>query len=283
MIHLVTDSTAYLPPEIKAQYNVHTISLKVCVGDQTFDEDGGITKEEFFRLLAKVETTPTTSQPSAGEFIALYQQLAVGDDEVVSVHISSGLSGTVPNALAAAQEVAPDRISVVDSRTTAIGLVIMVAVAGEALAAGRTRRQVVSILERMVRESIAFFSVEDLAYLQKGGRINTAARFLGTLMNIKPILYLNEGKIEALDKVRTTRKARMRLLEEVEQRMAGRLVRVSVTHVQAPEAAAEIAALARQRLNCKEVYLSELGPAIGSHTGPGLVGIAACPVGEDGF
>jgi len=283
MIHLVTDSTAYLPPEIKAQYNVHTISLKICVGDQTFDEDGGITKEEFFRLLAKVETTPTTSQPSAGEFIALYQQLAVGDDEVVSVHISSGLSGTVPNALAAAQEVAPDRISVIDSRTTAIGLVIMVAAAGEALAAGRTRPQVVSMLERMVRESVAFFSVEDLAYLQKGGRINTAARLLGTLMNIKPILYLNEGKIEALDKVRTTRKARMRLLDEVEQRMAGRLVRASVTHVQAPEAAAEIAALARQRLNCKEVYLSELGPAIGSHTGPGLVGIAACPVGEDGF
>jgi len=283
MIHLVTDSTAYLPPEIKAQYNVHTISLKICVGDQTFDEDGGITKEEFFRLLAKVETTPTTSQPSAGEFIALYQQLAVGDDEVVSVHISSGLSGTVPNALAAAQEVAPDRISVVDSRTTAIGLVIMVAAAGEALVAGRTRPQVVSMLERMVRESVAFFSVEDLAYLQKGGRINTAARLLGTLMNIKPILYLNEGKIEALDKVRTTRKARMRLLDEVEQRMAGRLVRASVTHVQAPEAAADIAALARQRLNCKEVYLSELGPAIGSHTGPGLVGIAACPVGEDGF
>ena len=283
MIHLVTDSTAYLPPEIKAQYNVHTISLKICVGDQTFDEDGGITKEEFFRLLAKVETTPTTSQPSAGEFIALYQQLAVGDDEVVSVHISSGLSGTVPNALAAAQEVAPDRISVIDSRTTAIGLVIMVAAAGEALAAGRTRPQVVSMLERMVRESVAFFSVEDLAYLQKGGRINTAARLLGTLMNIKPILYLNEGKIEALDKVRTTRKARMRLLDEVEQRMAGRLVRASVTHIQAPEAAADIAALARQRLNCKEVYLSELGPAIGSHTGPGLVGIAACPVGEDGF
>jgi DegV family protein with EDD domain len=283
MIHLVTDSTAYLPPEIKARYNVHTISLKICVGDQTFDEDGGITKEEFFRLLAKVETTPTTSQPSAGEFIALYQQFAVGDDEVVSVHISSGLSGTVPNALAAAQEVAPDRISVVDSRTTAIGLVIMVVAAGEALAAGRTRPQVVSMLERMVRESVAFFSVEDLAYLQKGGRINTAARLLGTLMNIKPILYLNEGKIEALDKVRTTRKARMRLLDEVEQRMAGRLARASVTHVQAPEAAAEIAALARQRLNCKEVYLSELGPAIGSHTGPGLIGIAACPVGEDGF
>jgi len=283
MIHLVTDSTAYLPPEIKARFNVHTISLKIIVDGQTYDEDGGITKDKFYRLLAKVDTTPTTSQPSAGEFMALYQQLAVGDDEVISVHISSGLSGTVPNALAAAQEVAPDRISVIDSRTTAIGLVIMVAAAGEALAAGRTRPQVVSMLERMVRECVAFFSVEDLAYLQKGGRINTATRFLGTLMSIKPILYLNEGKIEALDKVRTTRKARVRLLDEVEQRMAGRLVRVSVTHVQAQEAAVDIATLARQRLNCKEVYLSELGPAIGSHTGPGLVGIAACPIGEDGF
>jgi DegV family protein with EDD domain len=283
MIHLVTDSTAYLPPEIKAQYNIHTISLKICVGGQTFDEDGGITKDEFYRLLAKVETAPTTSQPSAGEFEALYRQLVQNGDEVISVHISEGLSGTVPNARAAAQQIAPDRITVVDSRTTSIGLLILVTAAGEALVAGKTKAQVLAMLERMVGECVAFFTVEDLAYLHKGGRINTASRFLGTLLNIKPILYLHEGKIEALDKTRTTSRARQRVLDEVVRAMGQRPVRASVAHIQAREAAEEMAAQARQRLNCQAVYISEVGPAIGSHTGPGLIGLSACPVGEDGF
>jgi DegV family protein with EDD domain len=284
MLHLVTDSTAYLSPELKAQYDVHTISLKICVGDQTYDEEGGITREAFYELLASVETAPTTSQPSAGEFIDLYRQLLCsGDDEIVSIHISEGLSGTVPNALAAAQRVAPDRISVVDSRTSAIGLIIMVVAAAEAIAAGKGRAEVVSICERMVDEGMAVFMVENLAYLHKGGRINSASRFLGTLLNIKPILYMNEGKIEPLDKTRTSSKARQRVLDEVAGRMGQRLVRASVAHIQAPEAALEIASQVRSRLNCKSLHVSEVGPVIGSHVGPGFLGVAACPVGEDGF
>jgi len=278
MIHLVTDSTANLTPEIKSEFNVHTISLKLCVGDQTFDEEGGITQEEFFKLLERVDTTPTTSQPSAGEFIELYERLTGGGDEVISIHISEGLSGTVPNAIAAAQEVAPDRISVVDSRTAAIGLILMVVAAGEAIAAGQDRAQVVDMLARMVEESEAIFYVEDLAYLHKGGRIGGAARFIGTLLNIKPILYIDEGKIEALDKERTTRRAKARMLDEIAQRMGQRPVRVAVGHIRAPEAAAEMADRARARLNCVSSYITEIGPAIGSHLGPGFLGLAACPL-----
>jgi len=278
MIHLVTDSTANLTPEIKSEFNVHTISLKLCVGDQTFDEEGGITQEEFFKLLERVDTTPTTSQPSAGEFIELYERLTGGGDEVISIHISEGLSGTVPNAIAAAQEVAPDRISVVDSRTAAIGLILMVVAAGEAIAAGQDRAQVVDMLARMVEESEAIFYVEDLAYLHKGGRIGGAARFIGTLLNIKPILYIDGGKIEALDKERTTRRAKARMLDEIAQRMGQRPVRVAVGHIRAPEAAAEMADRARARLNCVSSYITEIGPAIGSHLGPGFLGLAACPL-----
>lgn len=283
MIHLVTDSTAYLPPDLRSRYNVHTVSLKIIVGDQTYDEDGGITQEAFFKLLAHVETAPTTSQPSSGEFVQAYQKLTAGDDEVISIHISEGLSGTVPNALVAAQQVATDRISVVDSRTTAIGLMIMVMAAGEAIAAGKSRREIVAMLERMVREGAAVFMVEDLAYLQKGGRINGAARLLGTLLNIKPILYINEGKIDVLDKVRSSKKAKQRILDEVAARMGQSPVRAVVGHVRAPEEAALLAAQARERLNLVSLHISEVGPAIGSHVGPGLVGLAACPVGEDGL
>jgi DegV family protein with EDD domain len=284
VIHLVTDSTAYLPPEIKEKYNIHTISLKVIVGDQTYDEEGGITRDEFYRLLANVATTPTTSQPSAGEFVDLYSSLVRDpEDEVISIHISEGISGTVPNALAAAHQVAPDQISVVDSRTSAIGLFVIVLSAGEAIAAGKTRPEVLAIVDRLVRESCSVFMVEDLAYLHKGGRINTASRFLGTLLSIKPILHMENGKIEALDKTRTSARARQRVLDEVQERVGNQLVRACVAHIQAREAAEELATRARERLNCLSLHISEVGPVIGAHVGPGFVGLAAGPVGEEGY
>ena len=282
MIHLVTDSTAYLPPDVKQKYDVHTISLKICVGDQTYDEEGGITREAFYKLLDTVETAPTTSQPSAGEFMELFEGLLGGDDEILAVFISEGLSGTVPNAQIAAQEVAPDRISIVDSCTASIGLMIMVIAAGEAIAAGQTRAQVVSLLDRMVDESVVFFSVENLAYLHKGGRIGAASRYLGTLLNIKPILYMEDGKLQPLDKTRTTKRARKRVLDEAVAAMGGRAAYAAVAHIQAPQAAEEMAAQVRERLNCTAVYVSEVGPVIGTHVGPGFLGVAACPIDEDG-
>ena len=283
MIHLVTDSTAYLPPEIVEKYGVHSVSLKVLVGDQTYDEDGGITKEEFFRLLSRVETAPTTSQPSAGEFIELYERLIGDDDEIVSIHISEGISGTVPNALSAAQQLAPDRISVVDSRTSAMALMVLVIMAGEAIAAGKDRAQIVEILETAIDAGCAVFMVENLAYLHKGGRINTASRLLGTLLNIKPILYMHEGKIEPLDKTRTSTKARRRVLDEVLQRVGQQPVRAAVCHIQAEEAAVEMAERVKDTLNCVSLHVSEVGPVVGTHVGPGFLGVAAYPVGEEGF
>jgi DegV family protein with EDD domain len=283
MIHLVTDSTAYLPSDLKAKYSVHTISLKICVGDQTYDEEGGITKEAFYRLLADVATAPTTSQPSAGEFLDLYGRLLGDEDEILSIHISEGLSGTVPNARAAAQELAPDRIHVIDSRMTSVGLLPMVISIGEAIAAGKSLDDLLPMIDRMVQESCAYFMVENLAYLHKGGRINTASRFMGTLLNIKPILYLHEGKIEALDKVRTSKRARERVLEETVKSVGKKPARVAIMHIQAEGAAQELAAQAKTRLNCVSLHFSEAGPVIGSHVGPGTLGIAACPVqeGED--
>ena len=135
----------------------------------------------------------------------------------------------------------------------------------------------------MVGESCLFFSVETLEYLHKGGRIGAASRFLGTLLNIKPILYVHEGKIQPLDKTRTTKKARSRILDEVEQAVGQRPSRVAVAHIQAEEAAQELAERARERLNCVSLHISEVGPVVGTHVGPGTLGLGACPIGEDGL
>ena len=283
MIHLVTDSTAYIPQELRVKYDMHVIPLKICIQDTTCNEEGDITKEEFYRLLADVSTAPTTSQPAVGEFLALYEPLVEDeDDEVISIHISEGLSGTVPNARMAAQQVVPGRIHVVDSRTSAGGLMILVLAAGEAIATGKSVDEVLAMLDRMVDESCAYFMVENLAYLHKGGRINTASRYLGTLLNIKPILYMHEGKIQALDKTRTSARARGRVLDEVAGKLGDRPAHVVVAHIQAAEAAGEMVQRARERLNCETVYMQEVGPAIGTHVGPGFLGICACPVIEDG-
>lgn len=283
MIHLVTDSTAYLPQDLRIKYDAHVISLKICIEGRTCNEEGDITKQEFYRLLADVSTAPTTSQPAVGEFLALYGPLVEDeDDEVISIHISEGLSGTIPNAQMAAQQVAPGRIHVVDSRTASGGLMILAIAAGEAIAAGKGVDEVLAMLDRMVEESCAYFTVEDLAYLHKGGRINTASRFLGTLLSIKPILYMHEGKLEALDKTRTTSRARTRVLDEVAQKLGTRPSFVVVAHIQAAEAAEEMVQRVRERLNCETVYRQEVGPVIGTHVGPGFLGVCACPVIESG-
>jgi DegV family protein with EDD domain len=199
---------------------------------------------------------------------------------VVAVFISEGISGTVPNARMAAQQVAPGRIHIVDSRTAAGGLMIMALAAGEAIAAGKSVDEVLALLDEMVEESCAYFMVEDLAYLHKGGRINTASRFLGTLLSIKPILYMHEGKIQALDKTRTSARARSRVLDEVANELGDQLADVVVLHIQAAEAAEEMIERVRERLNCKAVYMQEVGPVIGTHVGPGFLGVCACPVIE---
>jgi DegV family protein with EDD domain len=279
MIHLITDSTAYVPQELREKYKMHVISLKIAFDDKTYDEEGEITKDEFYRLLADVSTAPTTSQPAVGEFLELFEPLVENEeDEVIAVFISEGISGTVPNARMAAQQVAPERIHIVDSRTSAGGLTILALAAGEAIAGGKSVDEVLALLEQMIEESCAYFMVEDLAYLHKGGRINTASRFLGTLLNIKPILYMHEGKIQALDKTRTSSRARRRVLDEVANLLGDRPAHVVVAHIQATEAAEEMIERVRERLNCETVYIQEVGPVIGSHVGPGFLGVCACPV-----
>ncbi len=281
MIHLVTDSTANLPQEIKEKFDVHTVSLKLIAGDRTYDEEGGMTQEAFFKLLDSVSTTPTTSQPSSGEFIAVYQKLTANpDDQVISIHISEGLSGTVPNARIAADEVAPGRITVVDSRTTSVGLLLMVVAAGEAIAAGKSAPEIVALLEQMIAQCATVFTVDSLEYLHKGGRINTASRLLGTLLNIKPILHLSGGKIEPLDKARSSKRAIQRAVDELVRRFGDRPVHAAVTHILAYDEAVKFAEQIKAQLNCVSMDLTEVGPAIGSHVGPGTLGVAACPVIE---
>jgi DegV family protein with EDD domain len=275
MIRIVTDSTAYLSPDVIERHEIRIVPLCVHFGDQEFREGVELSNEEFYARLAAAPELPTTSQPSAGDFYAVLKELADAGDEIVVLTISSKLSGTWNSAMAATEMLPQAQISVIDSLSTSIGLQLMVEAAAEAAAGGGSRLQIVELVEQIKQRIYILFVVDTLEYLAKGGRIGNAKALLGTLLKVKPILTLREGAIEPLEQVRTKRKAVARMLELVENYAAGRgaEARVAVTHALTPDEARTLAEEVQARLGCAPPVISDLGGVIGTHTGPGVVAV----------
>jgi DegV family protein with EDD domain len=276
MIKVVTDSTAYLPQDIIEQRDIRVVPLNVLFGSTSYHEGIDIGYDQFYRMLAEADDLPTTSQPAAGDFMTVYSELVEAGHEVISIHISSGISGTVDSALAARNMLPdPDRVSVVDSLSASIGLELIVRAALDAIDAGRSRGEIVTLLEQLSKQLRIYFVVDTLEYLHKGGRIGGASALLGTVLQFKPILFLKDGKIEPFGKVRTKRKAVIRLLDIIEERVASQPIgKIGVTHALVPDEAETLVERLRQRLDCSECHVSQTGPVIGTHTGPGLLGVA---------
>ena len=277
MIKIVTDSTAYLPEETVRQHDISVVPLYVHFGTEAFREGVELSNEEFYRRLKAAPELPTTSQPSAGEFYEVFAPLVDAGHEVITLTISSKLSGTWNSAMAA-KEMLPDApISVVDTLSTSVGLHLMVDAAVEAAAAGATRQEIVDQIEQIKQKMQIFFVVDTLEYLAKGGRIGNGKAFLGTILKVKPILFLKDGAIEPLEQVRSKHKATARMLEIVEEYVGsnGSTSKVGVTHSLVPEEAEILGQELVGRLGCDLTCMGELGPVIGTHTGPGMVGIAA--------
>ena len=275
MIKIVTDSTAYLPQFIVRQNDLRVVPLCVHFGDKTYKEGVELSNDEFYARLKEAPVLPTTSQPSAGEFHQVFSELVADGHEIVTLTISSRLSGTWNSAMAA-KEMMPDaKISIVDSLSTAAGLLLMVEAAVNARNAGASREEIVQQVEDIKKKVQVFFVVDTLEYLAKGGRIGNAKAFLGTLLKVKPILFLKNGAIEPLEQVRSKRKAQARMVELVEEYMGGKGTGAHVALVNAlvPEETAVLAEELRERLGCPPPHITELGPVIGTHTGPGVIGV----------
>ena len=274
-VKVVTDSTAYLPPELIARYGIRVVPLKVVFGAEAYAEGVDISNEEFYSKLMEASTLLTTSQPSVGDFLQVYGEATREGVPILSIHISSKLSATVSTALTAKGELPQAQIEVVDSLSTSMGLGMVVLAAARAADEGQSLSQIRAATEKVIRSMNLFFIVDTLEYLRKGGRIGGAAALVGTALRIKPVLYLKEGQIEVLAKVRTKRRALKRLLELMAERMpGGTSVHIAIIHAHAAEEATALEKEVRARFNCAEIYLSELGPAIGAHVGPRAIGLA---------
>lgn len=274
-VKIITDSTAYLPPELIARYGIRVVPLKVVFGAEAYAEGVDISNEEFYSKLMEASTLLTTSQPSVGDFLQVYGEVTREGVPILSIHISSKLSATVSTALTAKGELPQAQIEVVDSLSTSMGLGMVVLAAARAADEGQSLSQIRAATEKVIRSMNLFFIVDTLEYLRKGGRIGGAAALVGTALRIKPVLYLKEGQIEVLAKVRTKRRALKRLLELMAERMlGGTSVHIAIIHAHAAEEATALEKEVRARFNCAEIYLSELGPAIGAHVGPRAIGLA---------
>ncbi|RLC94835.1 MAG: DegV family protein [Chloroflexi bacterium] len=278
-IVIVTDSTAYLPPEMVAQLDVHVIPLYLDLGNETCRDGVDLDTAVFYKRLKAAPTLPTTSQPSVGDFLKLYRRLSQDADAIISIHISSGISGTVGSAQTARQALLAEmadspKVYVVDSRTAAHGLALLVSTAARAIATGLPADRVAQKVEGLALRLSTIFVVDTLEYLHKGGRIGGAAALVGSVLQIKPLLHFREGRIDVLEKERTARKARRRMLEIVAERANGRPIRAAIVHAQAPEEAERVRQYLIEHLNCREHFIVECSPVIATHVGPGTVGVA---------
>jgi DegV family protein with EDD domain len=277
-IVVVTDSTAYIPEAALGDFDTPVIPLWLIWGDERFRDGVDIDPPTFYGRLPESKVFPTTSQPSAGEFVEFFQHVGQEAEAVVGVFLSSKLSGTVASALAAKIQLPDLDVRVVDSLSTSMGQGFCVLAAARAAAAGQSVDEVVIAAER-VRDGInVMFAVDTLEYLHRGGRIGGAKRLLGTALNLKPLLHLVGGRIEALASVRTKRKAVARMLDVAEERLDGkRMAEAAVLDVDSPEEGTALAETVKERFGLSVVYQTMVSPVIGAHVGPGTVGVCFYP------
>jgi fatty acid kinase fatty acid binding subunit len=278
---VVADSTSYLPPELLAQHDVKEVSLYVGLEGEQERESDITDLHAFYERLRISDQTVTTSQPSVGDFISVYEPLLAEGKEIVSIHLSSGISGTCESAMQARERLTADgkggeRIAVVDSLTGAGGMGLMVLAAANAAENGAGAAEAKERAEAARKELKIWFAVDTLDYLRRGGRIGAARAWIGTTLKIKPILTLEE-EITPIERVRTRSRAFERMVDYGRQRHEAGADAWVVQHVQDPENAQRLVEACRPIFGSDPVFTSEVGPVIGAHVGPGLLGIGGIP------
>ncbi|MFD9973736.1 DegV family protein [Streptomyces sp. NPDC059017] len=271
-VAIVTDSTAYLPPQTMESHGITAVPLTVVLGNRALEEGTEISARSLAQALQKRRAV-TTSRPSPETFAAAYRATAeTGATGIVSLHLSSEFSGTYDAAALAARE-APVPVRVVDTGMVAMALGFCALAAAEAVDAGGSLDEAVAAAEKRAAGTSAFFYVDTLDYLRRGGRIGTAQALFGSALAVKPLLQLEGGRIELREKVRTASRAIARLEEIAAERAGTGPVDIAVHHLAAPERASALAERLRERVpNLGELHVSEVGAVIGAHTGPGLLG-----------
>jgi DegV family protein with EDD domain len=274
---VVTDSTAYVPAEYAQRHNI-TVAPQVLIWDnETFRDGVDIYPNEFYTRLKSSKTMPTTSQVPVVTMQEIFQSLVAKDFEVLGIFVSTKLSGTLQSAIQAKEMMgaAGEKVYLVDSRSTAMGLGLQAISAARAAEAGASAKEVAAATEKAHERSGLFFAVDTLEFLHRGGRIGGGQKFLGTMLNLKPILAIQDGRVEGIERIRTKSKAHDRVIELIIEKVKGKSnVRIATLHANAADDAKVLLERAVKEVNPVETFFAEVSPVVGTHAGPGTVGLA---------
>jgi len=278
-VKVITDSTAYLPETIRKKYDIAVIPLTLIWNNETFQDGVDITPSQFYQRLQSSDTLPSTSQPSIEAFKEIFQQQIHAGNDIIAILISSRISGTVESALQAKQDLGTERVAIVDSRTSGMAMGLQVLSVAKLASQGASGSQCRTLAEQAREKTQVYFAVDTLEFLHRGGRIGGAKRLLGTMLDIKPILEMREGQIEAVDQVRTQRRATTRIIQLMDEAMEqDQKLLLAVMHSNAPQRARALLNQAQEKFTPVEAYLADLSPVIGTHVGPGTLALAAMPI-----
>jgi DegV family protein with EDD domain len=274
-VAIVTDSTAYIPDDIVQKHQIHIVPQVLIWGNETLRDGVDIQPEEFYKRLEKASVMPTTSQVTIGSFNDIFGELHSQGYDILAILISSKLSGTIDSAVQAREMLPEAHIEIVDSFTTAMALGFINLLAARAAQDGASLAECKALAEKATQHTGIVLGVDTLEFLHRGGRIGGGTRFLGTALNIKPILEVTGGRVEAVERVRTRKKSLSRIVELTEERIAGRRpVRLAALHANAPEEARALLEEAKTRFGAEETVFSQVSPVVGTHAGPGTLGLA---------
>ena len=276
-VAIVTDSTAYLPNDILKQYSI-TVTPQILIwGDETYQDGVDIQPDEFYQKLSTAKTMPTTSQVAIVTMKSTFEKLLEAGYDVLGIFLSAKLSGTMQSATQALEMLpkAASKIAILDSNSTAMAMGFHVLAAARLAQSGGSLSECLKLAEEARKHTGVYFVVDTLEFLRRGGRIGGAQAMLGSALNLKPLLELRDGRIESVEKVRTKGKAINRMIDLVVEKTVGCTpVRLATLHANAEAEAKSALATAAARLNPVEQILACVSPVIGSHAGPGTVGLA---------
>jgi len=279
-VAVVTDTTHYLPRALVEASGLHLVSLYVRWQDRQDREADLASFDEYYEHLRTAPELPTTSQPSVGDFLAVYEPLLEAGHDVVSIHLSAGISGTCNAAEAAHAELAGrglgSRVEIVDSKSTCAGLGLPAVAAAAEAAAGGDLAAVVARAHEAGEAMQLWFCLDTMEFLRRGGRVGAARAWLGSTLKIKPILSI-ESEVRPVERVRTAKRAFERMVEYLESLRDKGSDGWVVQHIQAPEEAERLVERGREVFGSDPVCVSEVGPVVGTHTGPGLLGVGGLP------
>lgn len=274
-VAIVTDSTAYIPNDLIEPYDIWVVPQVLIWGDEAYEDGIDITPTEFYERLSKTTIMPSTSQVTPHSFDKIFKDLLEKDFDILAMLVSEKLSGTIASAIQSRENFPGANIEIVDSYSIAMALGFQVLEVAKIAKHGASLKECKALAETAREHTGVVFAVNTLEFLHRGGRIGGGKRFLGTALNVKPILELRDGRVEGIEQVRTRKKSLLRLLELTEDRIGGRQpIRLATLHANAADEAQQLLEKASQEFNSIENVFSEVSPVVGAQAGPGTIGVA---------